>query len=129
MTSKILLSGMEFYAHHGCFEEEQQVGAHFKVDLTLEYDATQAIRTDDITQAVNYQAVYLEVKEIMQSPVNLLETLCQKILNMLKAKFPKVISARVTVHKMNPALGGKVEAVSVVRKGNNRQPFIRNRQS
>jgi dihydroneopterin aldolase len=113
MNSKIYLSGLEFYAHHGCFEEERQVGTHFKVDLVLDYDATQAAQTDDISQAVNYQTVYLEVKEIMQQPVNLLETLCQKILLMLKEKFPQVISAEVTVHKMNPALGGKVGAVSV----------------
>jgi len=139
MNSKIHLSGMEFYAHHGCFQEERQVGTHFKVDLILEYDTTQAALTDDIhhtvnyqtvylevkeaTQAaltddihhtVNYQTVYLEVKEIMQHPVNLLETLCQNILSMLADKFPQVIAAEVAVHKLNPALGGKVVSVSVV---------------
>ena len=113
MNSKIYLSGMEFYAHHGCFKEERLVGAHFKVDLVLEYNATQAANNDDIAQTVNYQSVYLDVKEIMQVPVNLLETLCQKVLNMLKEKYPKIICAEVTIHKINPALGGKVGAVSV----------------
>jgi dihydroneopterin aldolase len=113
MSSKIHLSGMEFYAHHGCFKEERQVGTHFKVDLVLEYDATQAAQTDDITHTVNYQAVYLEIKEIMKHSVNLLETLCQKISSILKEKFPQVAHAEVTVHKLNPTLGGKVEAVSV----------------
>jgi dihydroneopterin aldolase len=113
MNSKIHLSGMEFYAHHGCFKEERQVGVHFKVDLVLEYNATQAANHDDIDYTVNYQEVYLEVKEIMQHPVNLLETLCQKILSMLKEKFPQVTHAEATVHKLNPALGGKVAAVAV----------------
>ena len=113
MNSKIHLSGMEFYAHHGCFEEERLVGAHFKVDLVLEYDALQASATDDIAQTINYQSVYLDVKKIMQAPVNLLETLCQKILSLLKEKYPKILSAEVTVHKINPAFGGKVEAVAV----------------
>ena len=113
MNSKILLSGMEFYAHHGCFKEERQVGTHFKVDLVLEYDAAQAAATDDITYAVNYQTVYLEIKTIMQTPVNLLETLCKKILTMLKDRFPQIVHAEVTVHKMNPALGGEVGAVSL----------------
>ena len=116
MNDKIQLSGMEFYAHHGCFEEERQVGTHFKVDLILEYDAMQAAQNDDIDQAVNYQAVYLEVKEIMQHSVNLLETLCQNILFMLKEKYPQVKHAEVAVHKLNPALGGKVQAVSVMGK-------------
>jgi dihydroneopterin aldolase len=113
MNSKIHLSGMEFYAHHGCFEEERHVGTHFKVDLTLEYDATQAAHTDIVAFAVNHQTVYADVKEIMKQPVNLLETLCQKILSMLKENYPQVTHAEVAVHKMNPVLGGKVAAVSV----------------
>jgi len=113
MNSTILLSGMEFYAHHGCFEEERRVGAFFKIDMLLKYDATQAAKTDNVAYAVNYQAVYLDIKEVMREPVNLLETLCQKILSMLKENYPQVVSAEVTVHKMNPALGGKVEFVSL----------------
>jgi dihydroneopterin aldolase len=115
-NSKIHLSGMEFYAHHGCFKEERLVGAPFKIDLVLDYDATQAALTDDIAHTVNYQTVYSEVKKIMQTPVNLLETLCQKILSMLKEKHPQITRAEVIVHKINPALGGKVEAVSVSKK-------------
>jgi len=113
MISKIYLSGMEFYAHHGCFKEERQVGTYFKVDLVLEYDATQAAASDDVEYAVNYQTVYSDIKKIMQQPVNLLETLCQKILSMIRENYPQVIHAEVTVHKINPALGGKVAAVSV----------------
>jgi dihydroneopterin aldolase len=113
VISKIHLSGMEFYAHHGCFMEERQVGAHFKVDLILESDTKQAAQTDKINDAVNYQTVYAEVKEIMQHPVNLLETLSNNILLMVKEKFPQVTNAEVTVYKMNPALGGKVGFVSV----------------
>jgi len=114
MISKILLSGMEFYAHHGCFIEERQVGTCFKVDLLLEYDATQAANTDNVAHAVNYQTVHLDIKEVMKHPVNLMETLCEKILLMIKEKYPQVIHAEVTVHKINPALGGKVMAVSII---------------
>lgn len=113
MNSTIFLSGMEFYAHHGCFKEERQVGTHFKIDLKLKYDATQAAQTDDIIQTVNYQTVYLDIKEVMKDPVNLLETLCQKILFMIKEKHPQVQNAEVSVCKINPAIGGKVGAVSV----------------
>jgi len=113
MISKIFLSGMEFYAHHGCFKEERQVGTLFKVDLVLEYDAAQAATSDNVVHAVNYQTVYSDVKEVMQHPVNLLETLCQKILFMIRKLYPQVIHAEVTVHKINPALGGKIAAVSV----------------
>jgi len=111
--NKIHLSGMEFYAHHGCFKEERLVGTHFKVDLVLEYDATQAVITDDVAQTVNYQLVYSDIKKIMEIPVNLLETLNQKILFMLKERYPQIAHAEVVTQKTNPALGGKVGAVSV----------------
>jgi len=113
MISKVHLSGMEFYAHHGCFEEERLVGTHFKVDVVFEYDASQAAQTDDVSHTINYQTVYAEIAEIMQHPVNLLETLCQNIISTLKQKFPEMIHPKVTVSKINPALGGKVAFVSV----------------
>jgi len=116
MISKIHLSGMEFYAHHGCFKEERLVGTHFKVDLTLEYDATQTVSTDDVAKAVNYQTVYFDIKEMMKTPINLLETLCQKCLSLLKEKYPQIIHAEIVIYKLNPALGGKTDAVSVSAK-------------
>ena len=30
----IFLTGMRFYAYHGCFEEEQKIGTHFIADVT-----------------------------------------------------------------------------------------------
>lgn len=115
MISQITLSGMEFYAHHGCFEEERLVGSRFLVDLVLEYDATEAIINDNVSLALNYQTVFVEVKKIMAQPVNLLETLCSNILTMLKSKFSQIISAEVNVAKLNPTLtaGGKIEKVKV----------------
>lgn len=113
MYSEIVISGMEFYALHGCFAEEKIIGTRFKVDLKLTVDITYAAQNDDITKTVNYQLVYLEVKKIMDQPVNILESICYKILQMVQSNFPIVIHAEVTVHKLNPALGGKVESVSV----------------
>lgn len=116
MTSDILISGMEFYARHGCFAEEKIIGTRFRVDLKLTADVSIAAQTDDITKTVNYQSVYLEVKKIMDQPVNILESICFKILQMVKSNFPTVIHAEVTVNKLNPALGGKVESVAVCSK-------------
>ena len=38
----ISLEGMDFFAYHGCFTEEQIIGTHFIVDLHLETDTSQA---------------------------------------------------------------------------------------
>lgn len=113
MLSEIILSEMEFYGFHGCFAEEKIIGTHFKVDLTMKVDTGEASKHDDVTRTVNYQSVYRDIKKIMEEPVNILETLCSKILDMIRLQYPQVVHAEVRVCKMNPAIGGKVKYVAV----------------
>lgn len=113
MTSDIIISGMEFYARHGCFAEEKIIGTRFKVDLKLTTSVLEAAQNDDLSKTVNYQSVYKEVKVIMSDPVNIIETLAYKILQMISNKFTSVTHAEVTVFKLNPSIGGKVDSVSV----------------
>jgi dihydroneopterin aldolase len=64
--STISIEQMEFYAYHGCFKEEQIIGTRFLVDLYLETDTAKAEKTDDLSETVNYQEVYLLVKKEME---------------------------------------------------------------
>ena len=36
----ISIENMEFYAYHGCFEEEQMIVTRFQVDLNMEVDTS-----------------------------------------------------------------------------------------
>lgn len=104
---------MEFYAYHGCFEEEQKIGTWFNVDLSLEADTSKAEESDNIEDTVNYQAVYQVVKEQMMIPSHLLENVARRILDAIGKNFPAVSYAWVKVKKMNPPLSGVMESVSV----------------
>lgn len=104
---------MEFYAYHGCFEEEQKIGTWFNVDLSLEVDTSKAEESDNIEDTVNYQSVYQVVKEQMMIPSHLLENVARRILDAVGKNFPAVSYAWVKVKKMNPPLGGVMESVSV----------------
>ncbi len=108
----ITISGMKFYAFHGCFEEERVVGTNFIVDLSLTCDASKAVQTDQVEDAVNYVAVYQTVERVMKEPVHLLETLATKIICSVKAEFP-VSHVAVKVCKLNPPLNGQTDYVSV----------------
>ncbi len=46
--STIALEGMEFFAYHGCFEEEKIIGTRFIVDLYIDADTSEAEKTDDL---------------------------------------------------------------------------------
>ena len=111
--SKISINGMEFYAHHGCFEEEQKVGTWFMVDLSMEVDTKEAERTDDLEATVNYAEVYLTVKREMEQPSKLLENVAYRIREAVMREYPKTENVRVKIQKLNPPLGGKIQSVSV----------------
>lgn len=104
---------MEFYAYHGCFKEEQIVGNTFLVDLEMEVDCSEPIKTDNIADAVNYQTAYKLVKQEMTKTSHLLEHVAGRILNSLFANLPNLKKARVKVAKQNPPMGGKIKETSV----------------
>lgn len=107
------IDNMDFYAYHGCFEEEQKIGTRFRVNLRMKVDTLQAQQSDDIHHTVNYLEVYQVVKREMMKPSYLLEHVAHRIGCAVKEEFPTVESARVRVSKLNPPLGGQMESVSV----------------
>jgi 7,8-dihydroneopterin aldolase/epimerase/oxygenase len=110
----ISLSGMEFFAYHGCFAEEQIIGNKFIVDLEFFASTDHAEKTDDLTKTVNYQKVYDLVKTEMEIKSKLLEHVARRIQDSLYKNFPNIGSSKITVSKINPPLGGKLDKVSLV---------------
>lgn len=111
--NRIELKDMEFFSRHGCFEEERIIGNRFVVNLCVEGDFSSAASSDDLADAVNYQALYDIVKEQMEIPSNLLENVAKRICGKIKEAFPALSLVRVTIDKINPPLGGKLYASSV----------------
>lgn len=111
--AKIRLERMVFYAYHGCFAEEQKIGTHFYVDMELEVDTQKSQKTDDLNDTVNYLTVYQTVKKEMETPSKLLENVCERIANTVMDNFEPITRLSVKVSKLNPPLGGKLDAVSV----------------
>ena len=104
---------MEFFAHHGCYREEQVIGNHFFVSLRMVSDSIKAVETDLIADALNYQAAYNIVKREMGIPSHLLEHVGGRILDGLFADLPLLREATIKVSKQNPPMGGKIDRVSV----------------
>ena len=113
----ILLTGMRFYAYHGCFEEEQKIGTHFIVDVGLTYEAEAAVAGDEVEKSVNYQLVYKTIQKVMNEPRHLIETVADRIVHEIKSDFPQVQHVMVKLCKLNPPLDGKTEYVAVQMEG------------
>lgn len=109
----ISIENMEFFAYHGCFSEEQIIGTRFIVDLYIEAETAEAEQTDQLSKTINYQEVFLLVKEQMAIKSKLLEHVARRVLNKLREEYPQIEYAEIKVSKMNPPLGGKIGNVSL----------------
>jgi dihydroneopterin aldolase len=114
----IHLEGMEFYAYHGHFKEEQQVGNKFMVDVKLTTDIEKAAKTDDLSDALDYLKVYETIAVEMKIKSQLLENLTFRMAKRLFLTFPSLEYLELKVSKMNPPLGGRVEKVTMEWNGN-----------
>ena len=117
---KILLEGMIFYGRHGTLPTEREFGQRFVVDVEIWCDLRPAGLSDDLSQTVDYSEVHAQIKEIVEGePVNLTETLAERIAAATLERHPRVEGVRVKVSKPNVRLGETVltgSAVELVRR-------------
>ena len=112
-ASKIYLDDMRFYAYHGVMEQERVVGGEYSVSLTVEADLTEAIRTDDVADTINYAAVYEIVKREMTVPSKLLEHVAGRIGQRAMEMFERITTLTIKVTKLNPPMGADCKGASV----------------
>ena len=115
---QIRLNGMEFYAYHGCYREEQLTGNHFIVDISMETNMGNASKTDDLCDALDYAEAYKLVKQEMSIRSHLLEHVSSRILDRLFERFPQLEKAEVCVSKLHPPVEGQMQSVSVTQHRN-----------
>ncbi|MFN3839497.1 MAG: dihydroneopterin aldolase [Cyclobacteriaceae bacterium] len=117
MTGRITLEGLEFHAFHGVYPHERESGNWFDVDISVETDLAKAAQTDDLALAVNYETLFRIVKEEMEKPSRLLESVADKIIEDVFEQLPAVTEVALKISKLNPPIGGKCKRASVeVRK-------------
>lgn len=114
IMNRVELVNMEFFAHHGCFSEEQIIGNKFIVNFWAETDFSKPMQTDNIEDALNYQEIYNIIRAQMKQKSHLLEHVGGRILAAVKEKYPSIKNAQVSIDKLNPPLGGLVGASRVV---------------
>lgn len=112
--ARIKLEKMQFFAHHGHFDEEQLVGANYELSLTLHLDCSKPGETDELEDTLNYQKVYDVVKREMKIKSRLIEHVSQRIVKALFHQFKQIQELELSFSKMNPPLGGQVERVTIV---------------
>ena len=115
MTQKIEIRGLRIFGHHGVMEHERQNGQYFIVDAKIWIDSERAAATDDISNTVSYAEIaQLISKNVGQNPVNLLETLSQRLADeVLFAASPWATKVKITVSKPDAPIDLFFDTVAV----------------
>ena len=114
MKATIRIVNAHFYSYIGALPEEQVLGNRYIVNLTATYDATKAIASDDVADAVSYADLYDVIADkVGHSRDNLLEYVAGQILTEILDKYQLVDSCEITIQKAIPPIAGVIEAASV----------------
>ncbi len=109
----IKVENIRVFAHHGCLKEETKIGSDYRVDLKVEANLQASAKTDKLIDTVDYVFLNRIIKEEMDIPSQLLETVAKRILNRIFNEDALVTKVTVWVSKLNPPIGGDVERVTI----------------
>lgn len=99
---EIQLRDVRIYARHGVMPEERTLGNQYRINVRLSIDASGFdLTADDISDTVSYADVFEIIKEEMEKPKKLLETVA-------------VCMAKRLSERWNILLGGEIEIVKEV---------------
>lgn len=108
----ITIDRLHFFARHGVMEQERTVGNEFEVSATLAYDASRAIDSDDVADAVSYADAVTIISREMSQPSALLEHVAGRIARALLDGLPALSGGTVTVTKLHPPIPGQAVSAS-----------------
>jgi dihydroneopterin aldolase len=112
-TSVIRLNNIQAHGHHGCWAEEAVVGGEYRVDVALYCDFLESAITDDLSKTIDYVAVKNVVYREMAVRSKLIEQVLWRIIQSLRADFPRCTKVWARITKINAPMGHQVESVSV----------------
>lgn len=110
----IQLKELLFFSYHGVHEEETILGNMFEVNVELSVDAPGSIHA--LEQTINYVSVYKVIKQQMDTPARLLETLVQQMADRIHELDDRIRSVTVSVNKKNPPIPNMEGRVGVCYK-------------
>ncbi len=109
----IKLQNIRTFSYHGCLVEESKIGSDYRVDLEIKADLRKSMETDELADTVDYVHLNKIVVEEMATRSNLLEHVAQRIVKRIFGELPEVSRIVLSVSKLNPPIGGDVEAVTI----------------
>ncbi|MDY0080946.1 MAG: dihydroneopterin aldolase [Ignavibacteriaceae bacterium] len=114
MKNIIRINKATFYAYHGVFRSEQNIGGKFEADIEIHTNFSKAAESDSLKKTIDYESVYKVIYELaMSKKFYLIESLASTIVKTIYDGFSNIDKIIVRVRKNNPPIGGVVDNVEV----------------
>jgi 7,8-dihydroneopterin aldolase/epimerase/oxygenase len=99
----IELTNLQFFAHHGVYEEERMLGNSFTINLFVSFVPAAAVVTA-LEETINYVSLFEITRKHMLQATPLLETVAMLIAVDIKGTFPQVKKIAIALTKQNPPI-------------------------
>lgn len=109
----IRLKNMIFYAHHGFYEAERELGQKFEIDIEVEGDLAPGSQEDELRKTIDYQKIYKIAKETFENyKFKLIETLAERIARKV-LDLDGIVNVLIRVRKPHVPMNGLLDYVEV----------------
>ena len=109
----IKLQNIRTFSYHGCLDEEAKIGSDYRVDLEVKTDLRKSSLSDELKDTVDYVLLNKIVVQEMAIRAKLLEHVANRIITRIFKEIPSISRIILAVSKLNPPIGGDVEAVTI----------------
>lgn len=107
------ITGLALHGRHGALEAERTLGQHFTLDLVLTAEVGHATVSDSLEETLHYgQVIKAAAAAFNVRNFNLIEAAAGAVADDLLTRFPKIVVARVTVHKPSAPVAAIIEDLS-----------------
>lgn len=99
------VKNLRLFGHHGVSKEERAIGGMYEVNLEVKFKEIKEV-ISDVYDTVDYSELFRIIKERMNEPSELIETIAMEIARRVKERYFQVKEIRVQVIKLNPPIEG-----------------------
>jgi len=114
MSDRIFIKGLALHAYHGVMPYEAKVGQTFAIDLELEIDLSNAVRSDKVVDTVSYDKVVdCTSKAFCERRFRLIEAAAGQVADAVLSTFLHVRQIKITIHKPHAPIAATFSDVGV----------------
>jgi len=107
----IQLNNLRFFSFHGLYEEERVLGNEYEINAAVTIAAHEPVTA--LHQTIDYVKIYHIIKQQMDVPTALLETVVQNLAEHIYTSDNRITSINISIKKLYPPIAAFMGNVAV----------------